>query len=111
VCLDAATGHIIWMYPTAMSVPAEPAIDGDLVYFGSWSHSIYAFDKKTGAIVWKENGVGLDSGTLIATGGEVYLPHHNTVFSALDQCEDIRPTVHSRNARKVSCSQASGRGL
>jgi outer membrane protein assembly factor BamB len=84
VCLDAATGHIIWMYPTAMSIPAEPAIDGDLVYFGSWSHSIYAFDKKTGEIVWKENGVGLDSGTLITTGGKVYLPHHDTVFTMLD---------------------------
>ena len=84
VCLDAATGHIIWMYPTAMSIPAEPAIDGDLVYFGSWSHSIYAFDKRTGDIVWKENGVGLDSGTLIATGGKVYLPHHDTVFTTLD---------------------------
>ena len=84
VCLDADTGHMIWMYPTAMSVPAEPAIDGDLVYFGSWSHSIYAFDKKTGKIVWKENGVGLDSGTLITTGGKVYLPHHDTVFTMLD---------------------------
>ncbi|MGA0853433.1 MAG: PQQ-binding-like beta-propeller repeat protein [Luteolibacter sp.] len=84
VCLDAATGHIIWSYPTAMSVPAEPAIDGGLVYFGSWSHSIYAFDKKTGDIIWKENGVGLDSGTLIATGGKVYLPHHRNIFSTLD---------------------------
>ncbi|MDG1300575.1 MAG: PQQ-binding-like beta-propeller repeat protein, partial [Opitutae bacterium] len=84
VCLDAATGHIIWMYPTAKSVPAEPAIDGDLVYFGSWSHSIYAFNKKTGKIVWKENGVGLDSGTLIATDGKLYLPHHATVFTTLD---------------------------
>ena len=84
VCLDAATGHIIWSYPTAKSVPAEPAIDGDLVYFGSWSHSIYAFDKKTGDIVWKENGVGLDSGTLIATGGKLYLPHHQTVYTMLD---------------------------
>ena len=35
VCLDAKNGHIVWMYPTAKSVPAEPAIDGDLVYFGS----------------------------------------------------------------------------
>jgi len=84
VCLNAATGHILWMYPTAKSVPAEPAIDGDLVYFGSWSHSIYAFDKKTGKIVWKENGVGLDSGTLIATGGKLYLPHHQTVYTTLD---------------------------
>ena len=84
VCLDAKTGHIVWMFPTAQSIPAEPAIDGDLVYFGSWSRSIYAFNKKTGAIVWKTNGIALDSGTLIAFDGKVYLPHHSNIFKYLD---------------------------
>jgi outer membrane protein assembly factor BamB len=81
VCLDGETGHIVWMYPTAMSVPAEPAIDGDLVYFGSWSHSLYAFNKKTGDIVWKKSGIGLDSGTLIAENGKIYLPSANNIFN------------------------------
>jgi outer membrane protein assembly factor BamB len=84
VCLDGKTGHIVWMFPTAMSVPAEPAIDGDSVYFGSWSRSIYAFDKKNGEVVWKQNGVGLDSGTLIAYQGRIYVPHHKNIFMALD---------------------------
>ena len=75
---------MVWMYPTAKSVPAEPAIDGDLVYFGSWSRSLYAFNKKTGEIVWKENGIGLDSGTLIAYQGKIYLPHHSNVFMYFD---------------------------
>ena len=84
VCLDANTGHIVWMFPTAMSIPAEPAIDGDLVYFGSWSGSVYAFHRKTGEIVWKANGTHLDSGTLIAFDGKVYLPDHRTIFKYLD---------------------------
>jgi len=84
VCLDGETGHIVWMYPTAKSVPAEPAIDGDLVYFGSWSRALYAFNKLTGEIVWKENGVGLDSGTLIAEDGKIYLPHHANMFTYFD---------------------------
>lgn len=84
LCLDGETGHIVWMYPTAKSVPAEPAVDGDLVYFGSWSRSLYAFHKKTGEIVWKENGVGLDSGTLIAEKGKIYLPHHWNLFTYFD---------------------------
>ena len=84
LCLDGQTGHIVWMYPTAKSVPAEPAIDGDLVYFGSWSRSLYAFDKKTGEIAWKENGIGLDSGTLIAEKGKIYLPHHSNIFMYFD---------------------------
>jgi len=84
VCLDAETGHIVWMFPTAKSVPAEPAIDGDLVYFGSWSRSIYAFERKTGEVVWKTNGVALDSGTLIAFDGKVTLPHHRNILKILD---------------------------
>lgn len=84
VCLDVATGHIVWMFPTARSIPAEPAIDGDLVYFGSWSGTVYAFDKKTGEVVWKASGTMLDSGTLIAFDGKVYLPNHRNIFNCLD---------------------------
>jgi outer membrane protein assembly factor BamB len=84
VCMEADTGNIVWMYPTAKSIPAEPAVDGDLVFFGSWSNSVYAFNKKTGDIVWKQSGVRLDSGTLIAYKGKVYLPHHNYIFMSLD---------------------------
>ncbi len=84
LCMDAQNGHIVWMYPTAKSIPAEPAVDGNLVYFGSWSQSVYAFDKKTGDIVWKQNGFWLDSGTLIAYKGKIYLPHHDNIFMAMD---------------------------
>ena len=84
VCLEAKTGHIVWMFPTARSIPAEPAIDGDFVYFGSWSGTAYAFDKKTGEIVWKASGTMLDSGTLIAFDGKVYLPNHRNIFNCLD---------------------------
>lgn len=85
VALDARTGHILWMYPTAKSVPAEPAIEGNLVYFGSWSRSLYAFDQATGEMVWKNSGtVALDSGTLIALDGKIHVPHHANIFSTFD---------------------------
>ncbi len=84
VCLDAETGHMIWMYRTEKSIPAEPAIDNDYVYFGSWSRSLYAFDKKTGKIIWKTSGVGLDSGTLIAQDKKIYVPHHKNIFMSFD---------------------------
>jgi len=84
VCLDGETGHMVWMYRTAKGIPAEPAIDGDLVYFGSWSRSLYAFNKKTGDIVWKASGIGLDSGTLIAKDGKLYLPNHLNILKYFD---------------------------
>ena len=105
VCLDAQTGHIVWMFPTAQSIPAEPAIDGDLVYFGSWSRSIYAFHKKTGEIAWKTNGIALDSGTLIAFDSKVYLPHHSNIFKYLDgQTGEILNEGNSNDEKKGAFS-------
>ena len=44
----------------------------------------YCVDAETGSLVWKQNGIGLDSGTLIAGEGKLYLPHHDTIFKSLD---------------------------
>jgi len=110
VCLDADTGHIIWMYPMAKSLPAEPAIDGDLVYFSSWSHSLYAFDKKTGDVVWKQNGIGLDSGTLVARDGKIHLPNNKDMFKYLDGktsevlCDGIKDSEVKGNVRNFNAT-------
>lgn len=84
VCLDGKTGHIIWLYPTEKSIPAEPAVYQNLVYFGSWSRTLYAFDKKTGEIKWKVNGIGLDSGTLMVNNDTIYVPHHSNIFMSFN---------------------------
>jgi outer membrane protein assembly factor BamB len=128
VCLDRETGHIRWMYRTAKSIPAEPAIEGDLVYFGSWSRSLYAFNKWTGEVVWKQSGISLDSGTLIAYRGKVYVPHHDNIFMSFDgwtgellsqgnQDEEAKGTYSNFNATpafhngRAFFTARSGRGL
>lgn len=119
VCMDGETGNIIWMFPTAMSVPAEPAIDGDIVYFGSWSRSLYAFNKRTGEVLWKANGIGLDSGTLISQDGKIYLPHHNNIFMYFNSqtgevlCEGNKNEEDKGNYSNFNASPAfyNGRGF
>ena len=128
VCLDAENGHIVWMYPTAKSIPAEPAIDGDLVYFGSWSGSVYAFDRETGDIIWKALGTHLDSGTCIAVAGKLYLPDHRSIFKLLDAKSGALLSAGSMNEEekgaywnfnaspayrggRAICSARGGRGL
>jgi outer membrane protein assembly factor BamB len=37
VCLDAATGRVLWLLPTPLHVESSPAIDGDLVVVGAGS--------------------------------------------------------------------------
>ena len=112
VCLDANDGDIKWMYPMAKSLPAEPAIDGDLVYFSSWSHSLYAFNKKTGDIVWKQGGIGLDSGTLITLEGKIYLPNNRDMFKYLDGktgevlCDGVKDPALKGNVRNFNATPA-----
>ena len=44
--LDADTGAMIWKKPFSRSVCSEPAVEGDIVIFGSWDDYLKAFDKK-----------------------------------------------------------------
>ena len=71
--LDAATGHVIWKQPFAMSVCSEPAVEDDIVIFGCWDNYLKAFDKKTGTLCWQYNGAGTDSGVAIIKYGRVYV--------------------------------------
>jgi outer membrane protein assembly factor BamB len=46
--LDANNGNVVWKQPFSMSVCSEPAVEGEIVIFGSWDNYLKAFDKKTG---------------------------------------------------------------
>lgn len=63
-CLDAASGQVIWSHDLmaknagrniSWQNAASPVIDGDLVFVGGGGpgESLLAFNKATGAIVWK----------------------------------------------------------
>jgi len=71
--LDASNGHVVWKHPFAMSVCSEPAVEGEIVIFGSWDNYLKAFNKKTGELLWQYNGVLSDSGVAIMIGGRVYI--------------------------------------
>ncbi len=84
-CLDAESGHIVWRHRTERSTCSEPLVVGDEVFFGSWDHYLYKFDKATGKLKWKYqvNG-GLDSGSPVAGEGKVFLPVGGGTFRAID---------------------------
>lgn len=71
--LDANNGNIIWKKPFSRSVCSEPAVEGNIVIFGSWDNYLRAFDKKTGDLVWQYNGAGTDSGVAIIKDGRIYV--------------------------------------
>ncbi|MFY0654940.1 MAG: PQQ-binding-like beta-propeller repeat protein [Cyclobacteriaceae bacterium] len=84
-CLNAETGTIVWRYRTERSTCSEPLIIGDHVFFGSWDHFLYKFDKKTGENIWKyQLSGGSDSGSAISGEGKIFLPVGGGTFRCLD---------------------------
>lgn len=90
-CLDAATGKVVWSkeFPKDYGAPVptwgysgSPLIEGDWVIseVGGAGSSVVAFDKKTGAEVWKagDDGIGYSSIVPFVHKGERCL----AVFSA-----------------------------
>jgi len=73
-CVDANTGETIWEYNTENGTYPAPAIEGDVVVYGSWANNYYGFDKNTGTKLWEKNIHGNpDSGAALVYDGKAYL--------------------------------------
>ncbi len=59
---DASTGALVWSHPLADYSTSSPAVANGVVYVGSYSHQLFAFDIDTGEKLW-------DSGTTAMGGG------------------------------------------
>jgi outer membrane protein assembly factor BamB len=102
-------GSVIWTYDTAKDTPKEnwrnmnkrghgwppgiypmPVADATKVYIGSWSGYYFAFDQKTGKLVWRTqtnngnlNGGLPDSAALVLWKGHVYVQKLGQYLTAL----------------------------
>lgn len=77
-CLDAATGKILWQHDIVAEYGGRniswksamsPLVEGDLVFVagGGPGQSMLAFDKTTGAVVWKAGDEKMTHATPLAT--------------------------------------------
>ncbi len=116
--LDANTGAIIWKKPFSRSVCSEPAVEDDIVIFGSWDDYLKAFNKKTGELVWQYNGAGTDSGVAIIKEGRIYVKNKcidaktgELVWEFVDgnNIFNITPAVHDGRVY-MSCWHGLGLG-
>src|SRR6266550_4501199 len=58
-----------WSTFTAAYITSSPAVVGDIVYIGSNDKALYAFDAKTGKILWAHNANdGVGSSPAVANG-------------------------------------------
>ncbi|MBI4229613.1 MAG: PQQ-binding-like beta-propeller repeat protein [Planctomycetes bacterium] len=57
-CFDAATGNVVWAFPTLYGIFSSPAVAGGRVYVGEGLHvdtgcSLHCIDVSTGRLLWK----------------------------------------------------------
>ncbi len=67
-CLEAATGKLLWAFPTASHVEASPSVVDGRVYFGAGDDGIFCVNAGTGKEVWHFPGLHVDSTPLVDKG-------------------------------------------
>jgi outer membrane protein assembly factor BamB len=76
VCVEAATGAVVWRYDTPRSVHTALTADARSVYAACRDGSVYALDRATGKLRWRRSlGSALTAGPVVATyaGGALTL--------------------------------------
>lgn len=87
-CLNTNTGETIWEYNTKNGSYPAPAIEGDVVVFGSWRGPYAGFNKDTGEKLWEVDIQGNpDSGAALVKDGKAYLQGLNADYF---YCVDLK---------------------
>ena len=68
----AATGALVWQYPTMSYILSSPTVVNDVVFFGSSDGNLYALKAQTGALLWKYN-IGTDVDSPAVANGVLYV--------------------------------------
>jgi polyvinyl alcohol dehydrogenase (cytochrome) len=89
-----------WVFTTANSVSATPAVAGDAVYFPDWAGNLYAVDRNTGQQIWSAQISSYDGFTgavsrvtptvfhdelIFGDNEELAGPHNGTNLIAVDR--------------------------
>jgi outer membrane protein assembly factor BamB len=83
--IDSATGEILWARETDGIITAQPAIDNDVVYVGSWDSYLYCFNLTDGTKLWDaQTGWGVET-TAVTDNNTVYFGSHDGIMYALDK--------------------------
>jgi len=82
---DGETGMIIWTSDIEGLITAQPVIDDDVVYVGSWDSYLYCFDLTDGSILWKApTGWGVET-TAVVDNDTVFVGSHDGILYALEK--------------------------
>lgn len=93
VALRVSTGSVAWLSSLKgdaerfVDVDGTPLLDGDRLYITSSGGGVYALDKVTGQVRWRQPIVG--AGGLTVDGGRIYVAAAEQGMYALDRAGEI----------------------
>jgi outer membrane protein assembly factor BamB len=83
---NAMTGELKWKYETGGEIKSTAAIAGDLVLVTSWDTNLYAFDKRSGEVVWTFAAIqrSMSSPAIDIDAQRVYFGSHDSYLYCVD---------------------------
>lgn len=83
IAFNADTGAVRWRKQLAPS-ESSPLVHQGRVYVGDWSGRVYAFDVRTGRLLWTFETDGEVKGGLAASGGRVFVGSYDNHLYSLN---------------------------
>jgi outer membrane protein assembly factor BamB len=117
--VDAASGVLLWKFPTGNVVHGSPAVSRGTVYVGSWDGYVYALDADSGQQKWAfkggedpvmHNQVGFQSSPTVVDG-TVYIGSRDAHVYALDALTGRKKWDYPTSKSWVNTSPAVANGL
>jgi outer membrane protein assembly factor BamB len=85
LCVDGATGKVVWRTSLPKSVHTTLAADAFRLYAACRDGCVYALDRRTGAVRWKRPiGTGLVTGVVLVPGIGLYAVTEEGLAACLD---------------------------
>src|SRR5262249_39494195 len=96
--IPAPKGEVLWTYQTDGRIQDSPALDGQLVFFGSEDGAVYALNRVTGALTWRFAAASKIFGQPQIAAEHVFFAAENGTVYALDK----------KNGREIWEAKVSG---
>lgn len=80
-----------WRFQAGDVVEGPAAVDGRLVYLGSWDHHLYALDAGTGEVLWRYDAGAAVTSPAAASDGLVLIGTLDGAVHAVDAVDAHRP--------------------
>jgi outer membrane protein assembly factor BamB len=83
VCVDAATGKVVWSSQAVGRTISTPAVHEGLVYASDYAGFVYCFDAKTGQQHWKHDTQSHIWGSPLLANGQVIIGNEDGLVTVL----------------------------